>query len=98
MARRAIAGSQDNTVERVVQRQGVRIPTISPGMDRFLRGDDLTILYERWQDDWPEPLGLPGGGKLINTAMVRELTWQQLSNIYGAKRAKVYRDIAQEQV
>lgn len=95
MAQKPVFGSRDNTVTKVVQVQGVRVPVVSASMDRFLEDEDLMILYERWQENWPAPVGLRGGGVLIRTNMVREVDWKELSTTYGPKRAKLYRDIAE---
>ena len=96
--RRPIAGAADYTIEKVTQVRGLPIPVRSASMDRFLDEEDRRVLYERWQEDWPTPVGLQGGGLMVTAEMVRQISWKALSGAYGAKRAKVYKDIAEEQV
>ena len=75
----------DIQIRRLTKRLAVR----SPDVDGFLLNGDTEILYGRWKDEeWGAPIQLSGGIKSITCDMVVEIGFQNLTKVYGVRRAK----------
>lgn len=87
---RIISTNMPRNVEAVRIRQVNAKPYRSPDIDRFLAKKDIAILYKRWKDEWPTPLGLRGGALSITCALILEVGFGKLSKVYGVRRAKLF--------
>ena len=75
----------DIQIRRLTKRLAVR----SPDVDGFLLNGDTEILYGRWKDEeWGAPIQLSGGITSITCDMVVEIGFQNLTKVYGVRRAK----------
>ena len=73
-------------IQRRTNRKAVR----SPDIDGFLSDATVTVLYKRWKNDkWENIIILHGGIPSITCDMVKDVGFQQLSKVYGVRRAKV---------
>jgi hypothetical protein len=60
-------------------------------IDEYLPEDDCKVLYEKWQDGWPEPLMFSGGVRAITCEMVLEVPVKELNRVLGrSKAATIY--------
>lgn len=59
-------------------------------IDPLLLEEDVAILYERWSNEWGEPLEFQGGAKAITCDMVARVPMAQMVKVYGKARANRY--------
>lgn len=77
------------------KRRTRRLAPRSPDVDGFLPEALVPVLYERWHPTWEAPIVLSGGTRSITCDMVRDVGFQQLSRIYGVRRAKLLLEAAE---
>jgi len=79
----------------IIRRRTTRLAVRSPDIDGFLPKSDVEMLYTRWDDDsWGKPLMLHGNIPSITCDQVKEVGFQDLSKVYGVRRAKRLIDAA----
>lgn len=72
-----------------IRRRTKRLAVRSPDVDGFLPNKDVEVLYGRWKaEKWGAPVALAAGVTSITCDMVVEVGFQDLSKIYGVRRAK----------
>ncbi len=72
-----------------IRRRTTRLAVRSPDIDGFLPDGDVEVLYKRWKaEKWGNPITLSGGTLSITCDMVAEIGFQDLTKIYGVRRAK----------
>jgi hypothetical protein len=78
-----------------IRRRTNRLAVRSPDVDGFLLNGDIEILYGRWKaGKWGEPVALAAGVTSITCDMVVDVGFQDLTKIYGVRRAKRLLDAA----
>ena len=68
------------TSKRYRQGTSFAIGTI---IDGYLEDKEAEKVYARWKEDWPEPLGFPGGQQGITFEMIREIPQTKLNRTFG---------------
>lgn len=63
-------------------------------MGQYISTEDMTLLVERWK--WREPLIYPGNLTFISCEMVSEVGYQELSKVYGVRKAKLFTEVAEK--
>lgn len=82
-------------VDVIIKRRTQRLAPRSPDIDGFLPDVLVPVLYERWNNEkWGAPSELRGGIKSITCDMVKEVGFQELSRVYGVRRAKTFIEAA----
>ncbi len=74
-------------VTKLYYRQGTRFAR-GTTIDSYLEEEDCEILYDRWQDSWPEPYVFSGGIKAITAEMILEVPIKELNSALHHTRAK----------
>lgn len=78
-----------------IRRRTTRLAVRSPDIDGFLLNGDVEVLYSRWKaEKWGTPIALAAGVTSITCDMVVEIGFQDLTKIYGVRRAKRLLDAA----
>ncbi len=65
-------------------------------MDALLNEQDTQALYQRWKQEWGEPIGLHGGEIMVTAEMVRAVPLSELVAVYGKARAARLIEIAKK--
>lgn len=63
-------------------------------IDALIPAEDVDTLYERWKNEWGEPLEFQGGSKAITCDMVAAVPLKDLVKVYGKARAERLADAA----
>ncbi len=71
-----------------IRRRTNRLAVRSPDIDGFLLNGDVEVLYGRWKAKWEAPVALAAGVISITCDMVVDVGFQDLTKIYGVRRAK----------
>ena len=79
-----------------IRRRTNRLAVRSPDIDGFLLNGDVEVLYGRWKAKWEAPVALAAGVISITCDMVVDVGFQDLTKIYGVRRAKRLLDAAKQ--
>jgi hypothetical protein len=55
-------------------------------IDAYLLPEDCEVLYEKWQETWPEPFRFSGGITAITCEMVLEVPEDELRAVLGGRK------------
>ena len=65
-------------------------------IDGFLEPDEVTKLYEKWDNNWGEPLMFRGGQTAITCEMVASVPLEKLTSTFGKKLGAKLLTVAQK--
>lgn len=63
-------------------------------IDEYIGEKLVSLLYEKWDNSWDEPLDFGAAGVGITCAMVLNVPIETLTKVYGKKNAGVLKQVA----
>ncbi len=63
-------------------------------IDGFLTEEEATVLYEKWNRRWAEPIEMHGNQFMLTCEMVAGAPLDQLTNVFGATLAAHFMEVA----